>query len=99
MKNGTRVVKESRELIVGKVYLSCIEEDFNEAFTVEPCVGGISSGIQMKWRIRQVTNEGKEKVFVVMSGILFVVSNEYLFIEHNEVGVANRLEGYAIYSI
>jgi hypothetical protein len=94
MKNGV-VVKESNELIIGKKYIAFREE----TFTIEPCVGGMSSGVQTKWRIRQMDNDGKEKVLVVMNGVLFSVSNRYFFIEHNVGKVENRLEGYAVYAI
>ncbi|MFZ2154372.1 MAG: hypothetical protein WAV16_04030 [Candidatus Moraniibacteriota bacterium] len=61
-----------------------------EYFVIEPCVGGMASGIQMKWRIRYTDKDGKERVLVVMNKVLFTIFEKYYLIDHTG-------ENYLIY--
>lgn len=100
--------REMKELVIGKKYDDFIGHEDSPAFTIEPCVGGMVSGAQTKWRIRYSVSKEGDKTLVVMSGVPFMVVDKKYIIQYSEKGKVGELfkgytikllKGYAIYSL
>lgn len=73
---------ESRSLVANVGYKGVKDGDGENSFFVQPCVGGMVSGVQVKWRIF-VNND--DKGVVVMNGLPFrAFDNELFIINHSK---------------
>lgn len=74
---------EMQNLIVNKSYTGESNNARTGVFSIRPCVGGMVSGVQTKWRVFR-DQEGDEGM-VVMNDVPFDVLNGILFvIEHSK---------------
>lgn len=78
---------EIKQLVTGQTYKNFVGCPDVPPFKVEPCVGGMASGIQMKWRIRYGDNKesAEERVPVVMTGLPFLVGDHMFIITYSAV--------------
>lgn len=72
MKSG-----EIRSLIANARYRGTKDGNGEDSFVVQPCVGGMVSGVQVKWRIF-VNND--DKGVVVMNSLPFRAFDDDIFI-------------------
>lgn len=87
---------EAKDLVVGKDY-HFIDCEKVPAFFIEPCVGGMSSGIQMKWRVRFIKEE-PERALVVMTDVPFFIA-EKMFIIQYSIQLADLPVGYFVHLV
>lgn len=79
---------ESRSLVANVEYRGIKDSDGENYFIVQPCVGGMVSGVQVKWRI--FVND-EDRGVVVMNGLPFRAFDDELFIINH-----SKDEGYTI---